>query len=156
MVDQFTFRQMLSTLSQMWAFTTKQRPILSVRNLPSTFNGYRQKVETRFTGFSAQNWANQKQFSARFVKKAVQQRPRIGSSILSKRKRWDKIPSNKMKHFLVFNYDFPKYLPVDVGPYPHRDKQGRYMLQPNRVNGRIIYKQIRGMINLLYSVPSSL
>ena len=61
-----------------------------------------------------------------------------------KKKRWDKIPSNKMKHFLVFNYDFPKYLRVDVGPYPHRDKQGRYMLQPNRVNGRIIYKQITG------------
>ena len=60
-----------------------------------------------------------------------------------------------MKHFLVFNYDFPKYLRVDVGPYPHRDKQGRYMLQPNRVNGRIIYKQITGKF-CLYDLSRTL
>ena len=51
-----------------------------------------------------------------------------------------------MKHFLIFNYDFPKYVRLDVGNETrmHLDKQGRYLLQPNRINGRVYYEQITG------------
>ena len=55
-----------------------------------------------------------------------------------------------MKHFLIFNYDFPKYVRLDVGNETrmHLDKQGRYLLQPNRINGRVYYEQITGWNNL--------
>ena len=55
-----------------------------------------------------------------------------------------------MKHFLIFNYDFPKYVRLDVGNETrmHLDKQGRYLLQPNRINGRVYYEQITGMSSL--------
>ena len=54
-----------------------------------------------------------------------------------------------MKHFLIFNYDFPKYVRLDVGNETrmHLDKQGRYLLQPNRINGRVYYEQITGLNN---------
>lgn len=56
-----------------------------------------------------------------------------------------------MKHFLIFNYDFPKYVRLDVGNETrmHLDKQGRYLLQPNRINGRVYYEQITGWTNYI-------
>jgi len=57
---------------------------------------------------------------------------------------WIQIEKSRMKHFLIFNYDFPKYVRLDVGNETrmHLDKQGRYLLQPNRINGRVYYEQI--------------
>ena len=59
---------------------------------------------------------------------------------------WIQIEKSRMKHFLIFNYDFPKYVRLDVGNETrmHLDKQGRYLLQPNRINGRVYYEQITG------------